>query len=265
MKLIRKLIVAVILIVVVVVAVLLVSKDRVIRSRAISEVEAITGFPLEIDDLKIGLFSSRFELKGCRLMNPEEFEADEALVINEFSANVQLLSLLTSTVKFTSAVLDIPTLNIETSRDGVNNLELLQQRIKDYADSRPSSKDDGDKKPDDKKDSPKKKSEKSVYFEELTVRLGKGSMRDYSKGEDVASTELDLNLDKHYTEVDNVNEVLIDLTATVIQKTILGAIGNDLGGFIQDLTEGSEDAGIDLKEEAEKFEEQFKGLMKQFR
>jgi len=83
--------------------------------------------------------------------------------------------------------------------------------------------------------------------------------------EDVASTELDLNLDKHYTEVDNVNEVLIDLTATVIQKTILGAIGNDLGGFIQDLTEGSEDAGIDLKEEAEKFEEQFKGLMKQFR
>lgn len=264
MKLIFRLFAVLFLAVLVLAVGILLVKDSLIESRAKAEVEKVTGFPLEIDDLELGLFSSRFVLKGCRLLNPSEFKAREALVIDEISADLNLLSLLTPTVQFKSAVVDIPTLNIETTQEGVNNLELLQQRIKDYADSREPSRSDGRDKPGDKKDRSKKEG-KSLYFEVLDIRLGTGAMVDYSKGEEPSVIKVELNLDKHYTNVDSMDEVAIDLTATVIQKTLFGAIGKNFNSLIQDLTEGSPDAGKNLKEEAEKLEDQFKGLLKQFR
>ena len=99
MKLILRLAAVLLLAVLVLLVGILFVKDKLIRTRAVAEVEKVTGFPLEIDDLELGLFSSKFVLKGCRLLNPPEFEAREALVIDEISADLKPLSLLTSTVK----------------------------------------------------------------------------------------------------------------------------------------------------------------------
>ena len=79
MKLILRLVAVLLLAVILLLVVGLLIKDNMIRTRAAAEVEKITGFPLEIDDLQVGLFSSKIVLKGCRLLNPPEFKSREAL------------------------------------------------------------------------------------------------------------------------------------------------------------------------------------------
>lgn len=261
MKRIVRLVAIVFLVLLVLLAGVLLVKDSLIRNRAKAEVEKITGFPLEIDELELRLLSSRFVLKGCRLLNPPGFTARETLVIDEISADLELLSLLTPTVKFTSAVVDIPTLTIETTEKGENNLELLQKRIRAYAESRESTGGSEKEPAPPKKDKPGK----SLYFEELAIRLGTGEMVDYSKGPQPVVAKVELNLDKQYSDVDNMNEVAIDLTTTVIQKALFGALEKNLNGLIEDLTGGTEGVGDTLKKEAGKLEDQFKGLLKQFR
>ena len=267
MNLILRLVIILVIVVAILTGGLLLTKDRLLRSSAIAAVEDATDFSLEIEKVELSVTQSSFLLKGVRLMNPEGFKAEEALVINEISADLKLLSLLTSTIRLNSAVVDIPQLTVETNPDGVNNLQLLQKQLKAYKDEQDarSGEDDAGEEGEEREGEEDDAPVKEIYIETLEVRLGTADIVDYSKGEEAAGAEVNLNVDKTYREVDDINDVVIDLTATVIQKAFIGLMGQDLGDFLDNLGDKSSEGGKKLKEEAGELEDQLKGFLKQFR
>lgn len=248
------------------VLVLLIRKDRIVRRIALEQVEEATGLVPELDEFHVNLLKSEVTIQGFRLRNPESFQNPYLLEVNEISSDIDLFSLLGSTLRLHSLVIDIPALYVETAADGQNNLRVLQQNIQGFQERHPPAQ-QGPESPPKPEPAPAPKASKELLIEQLEVRLGKAQIVDYSRGteDEPARMELVLDVDRTYRDVSDSQEVVLDLLAQVLQRSLMEMIGDDVENVLKELGAQVEKEAPGFEAKAKELETQFKGFLKQFK
>jgi hypothetical protein len=94
-----------------------------------ARLEARTGFPTRIEQLRANPFTGRVELEGLVIENPAVFGPRTFVVVNAFATRVNLWSLPRATVVFETMSLDVARVALVTNTDGTNNLDLFKTRL----------------------------------------------------------------------------------------------------------------------------------------
>jgi hypothetical protein len=104
---------------------LLLSRGFVVRHALETVVESVTGFPLEIADVSIGLTNGRVEVTDLRLMNPPGFEDPRCLHVSRLVADAEVGSFLRDVYHAEEIDLVIPEIVVVKNAAGETNLDRL--------------------------------------------------------------------------------------------------------------------------------------------
>lgn len=205
----------------------LLAKNSIIKSVAVHRIEKVTGFGLELKGMDVGLLKPSFEITGLKLKNPADFPDREAFDVDRLYVRYDVMSFLTSTVRLREVVIEIPQVVMVKKPDGESNMDRMKDnatRMKTTGGA-PSSPGTPEPRPDGsgggKAETPKPA--RAVFIEKLAIKIGKVEMRDHGRLRDGKPkvTTFEINLDRHYSNVANLETVLFSMvTEAVIQGSL---------------------------------------------
>lgn len=117
--------------------ILTLSIDNIVRSNIEEVGSDMAGTQVTAEDVSISIFSGRGSIGNFRVSNPEGFETDDALVIDDFSIELNLRSLLSDTVVVKEIIINRPAVYVEQKLPD-NNLRTILNNINEAA-SEPST------------------------------------------------------------------------------------------------------------------------------
>jgi uncharacterized protein involved in outer membrane biogenesis len=203
----------------------------------------ITGVSVRLDSVAIAPFSGTAELHGLVMGSPEGFHADHALSLGDFSAIVDLRSLLSNVILIRRIDIVQPDITYEFGPGG-SNLQAIQRNVNHYAGAGGSS---PAKEPGPQKGGGKKFVIRDLVIKEATVHVSASVMQ----GKALAVPLPDLHLhdigkeSNGATAGEAVKQVLGALTNSVTAAVAKGNLGNveeklqqgagSAGGFLNGL------------------------------
>ena len=193
------------------------SRNFIARRSVEIGVTKLTGFPLEIGAVDVGLFTSQLEVRDLKLTNPAEFPEKLFVDLPLLRLRYTLGSLLSGAPHVKEVVVNIENVVIIKNAAGRTNASVFQDKLAPAA----SSASDGKK--------PAESSNGASYrVDLLRVHIGTVIMKDFSKAR---PTEHKLNLNR-----DVVFENITESTSVsaLVMKIVFGQLGDIAGGLIKD-------------------------------
>jgi hypothetical protein len=194
------------------------AKDFIIKSSVESAVRVVTGLPLEIQKMNVGILNTMVSVKNLRLFNPDGYQDRVMLDMPEMYVDYDLGKILKGTVHLYQARLDLKEFVVVKNKDGKLNLDALNV-VKDQG----KGKKEEAKKPEDKK--PIK-----FQIDELQLKIGKVIYKDYSKGGKPSVQEFDINLNEKYSGISDPAKLVSLIVVKALVNTSVAKLANfDLG------------------------------------
>lgn len=123
--------------IVIIIAVLLVTlvaaRNQLLKAGVRRAIQAYTGFGLELDAFRVGLFKPTFEIKGLKLVNPEDFPEPAAFEVKRLFVRYDLPSVFSDEVHVPEVTLDVPRVVLVEKEDGETNLGRMAKKGKEIA------------------------------------------------------------------------------------------------------------------------------------
>src|ERR1035438_1671559 len=88
----------------------------------------ITGFPLEIGSVDVGLFSSKVDVRNLKLMNPPEFQEKMFVDMPQLYIDYRLRSMLSGAPHINDMLINIKQLVVVKTDKGDSNAMKLKDR-----------------------------------------------------------------------------------------------------------------------------------------
>ncbi|QQR66135.1 MAG: AsmA family protein [Candidatus Brocadia sp.] len=108
--------------------------NTIIKKRVESFGPKITQTPVNLQKVKMSLFSGHGEIHGLIIGNPEGFHADSALKFDTVTIDIEPLSIFSDTVIIRDILIDGPEITYETSVEG-SNIGKIKKNIESYSSS----------------------------------------------------------------------------------------------------------------------------------
>ena len=93
----------------------------------------ITGTPVELRDVKIGIWQGRVELIGFRVGNPAGFSAGDAFLLRNFICQVEPRTVLSDRIVVPEVTIDGVLVNYEPQLTGPSNLATIQRNVERFS------------------------------------------------------------------------------------------------------------------------------------
>src|SRR6185503_17696062 len=116
----------------VLVAVIFVAKDLLIKAGVEVAVRKVTGLPLKIDSLKVGIATTKIDIRGLRVFNPPGFEPEPMIDIPEIYIDYSAVDLLSGKIHLNDVRVEVHEFVAVVSKEGalnLNYLKTLQEKI----------------------------------------------------------------------------------------------------------------------------------------
>ena len=94
----------------------------------------MTGFPLEIGSVNIGLFSGTLEVRDLKLMNPPQFHGGTFVILPLVRADYDAMSFLRRTPHIKELVVNVSEIDIVKNEKGDTNAAALQKSVSSIVD-----------------------------------------------------------------------------------------------------------------------------------
>ena len=256
-------------IVVAVFALLFLFKNILIKAAVEGGTKKATGLELSIEDMDVGLLSSKVDITDMRLLNPAGFPDKVMIDIPKFLVDVKLASFFKGGAHVETIVLDLKELMVVRNKDRKLNLSALKSvSEKQQKGRKPVEQKEGEKAP-------------QVVIDMLVLKIGKVTYKDYSWGTKPFTKTFTIGINEVYRDITDPKKLVNLIIVRALQKTNIAQLANfDLGTLKADVgdtlktvekaaTEAGEKELEDLEksatEEAEKAvgEELIKDLKKQ--
>jgi len=120
------------LILIILVAGVVLAKDFLIKVGVETAVKQVTGLPLKIDSLKVGITTTKIDIRGLRVFNPPGFVAEPMIDIPEIYVDYSLKDMLTGKVHLSDVRLEVHEFVAVVSKEGalnINYLKTLQEKM----------------------------------------------------------------------------------------------------------------------------------------
>jgi len=184
------------LILLIVLVAVVIAKDALIRLGVEAAVKKVTGLPLKIDSLKVGLTTTKIDIRGLRVFNPPGFEAEPMIDIPLIYVDYSIMELLTGKIHLNDVRVEVHEFVAVVSKEGalnLNYLKTLQEKI-------PTGK------PGEKPKEPQKAM--PVQIDNLFLKFDRVVKKDYSKGGEPVVKEFPIGIEQEYKDIKDLNVVI---------------------------------------------------------
>ena len=195
----------------------------------------ITGFPLEIGAVDIGLFSGTLEVRDLKMMNPPEFHGGTFVSLPLLKVDYKTLSFLCLSPHIKELVVNVAEVDLVTNEKGDTNATVLQNKVAASGGTNQTASASGSSTPKDKK--------KMSYRVDLVhVHVGTVIKRSFNSAGKPSETKLTFNLDKIYTDINESTSI-----TKLIMDTVFGQLGAVAGEMIKGTGAAVNNAGQTLQ------------------
>ncbi len=186
-------------------------------------VRQVTGFPLEIGSVDLGVFGGTLEVQNLKLMNPPEFTEKMFVDLPQFKVDYHTLSMLSGSPHIKEVAVNVAEVVVVTNGKGQTNAQVLQAKVT------PVSSGSGESKTGE---SPKTKPPGGAHYRVDLVRVHIGTVRilDYSKGSEPGEKRLTLNKDVVFNNVTEATSI-----TALVMRTVFGQVGEVAGDLVKGL------------------------------
>ncbi len=209
---------------VVLLVVLFLSRNFIARVSVEVGAKKVTGFPLKIGSVDVGLFSSKLDVRDLTLMNPPEFQERMFVDMPELYVDYRLGSMLSGTPHINDMLINIKQLVIVKNDKGDSNAMKLKGVVSG-GDSKSSAK---------------------YQIDQLRIQVGTVTIKDYSRAKPTERT-LTLNLQRTYKNINDSTDITRLVLLTIAGSVPLPDIGIKPDDLKKDLGNVTNVAGEALK------------------
>jgi hypothetical protein len=230
-----KLLKRIVLVLVVLVVAAFFARNFIARKAVEIGAKQMTGFPLEIGSVNLGLFNGTLEVHDLKLLNPPEFHGGVFVDLPVFKVDYVTLSMLSGAPHIKELTVNVEQVVLVKNEKGETNADVLQAKVSPPAKAQPKGEQPAKEAP------PAKETKKAKYQVDL-VQLHVGSVvrKVYASGGQPSEKKIPLNQD---IKITNLNEST-SITAIIMQATLgpVGAVAGDLVKGVGDAVKGVGDA-----------------------
>lgn len=164
-------------------------KDQLIKGAVTVTASAITGAPVHIDGLSLGIFSQRAKIAGFKMYNPRGFSRSILVELPKIYVAFDLGALFGGKLHLPNLEIELKELGLEKNKEGglnVDSLKVVKQGEKQKAQA---------------------PSQMSLRIDTLKLGMGRIVSKDYSApGEPVVSV-YDININKGYKNITSAQQL----------------------------------------------------------
>ena len=106
------------------------SLDKYVVKKIESVGSDLTGVPVRVERVHLGLFQGLGEFTRVTVANPEGYQTDYAFQMDLVRLNLRVLSLLTEPLVVRELVIDSPIVNFESHDSGVSNWNEIADNVR---------------------------------------------------------------------------------------------------------------------------------------
>lgn len=178
-------------------------------------VEKVTGFPLEIGSVKVGLFSGTLEVQKLILMNPPEFQEKMFVDLPLFKVDYHTMSMLGGSPHIKELAVNVEQVVLVKNEKGETNAQVLQAKVTPAASGSDQTKG-------------AEQASKTHYRVDLVrVHIGTVKVLDYSKGKP-SEKKFTLNKDVVFKDVTESTSI-----TALVMNTVFGQVGEVAGEIMK--------------------------------
>lgn len=158
-------------------------KDQVIKSVITVVATQVTGAPVHIDGLSLGLFSQRVRISGFKMYNPKGFSRGILVDLPKINVAYDLGGLFNKKIHLSSAEIELREMGIEKNKENqlnVDELKVTKQGEKQAA---------------------KPAGRMPMRIDTLKLKIGRIVSKDYSSGKEPVVKVYDVNIDTGYKNI----------------------------------------------------------------
>lgn len=197
------------------------AKDMLVKVSVEKGVLVVTGLPLKIRGLSIGIMNTLVGIKDLRLFNPEGYKDEIMLDMPEIYVDYDLPAVFKGKIHLQEMRIDMRQFTVVKNEKGELNLDSLKvvQAQKEGKKPQEKTAKEGGKAPD-------------IQIDSLELKIGKVLFKDYSRSGAPSVKEFNVNLDEKYENItDPYTLVSLIVVKTLMNTTIASLTNFDLGGL----------------------------------
>jgi hypothetical protein len=198
------------------VVVLFLARNFIVRKAVEVGVTQVTGFPLEIGSLDIGVFSGQLGVGNLKLMNPPEFNEPLFVDMPLFKVDYNTFSMLSGSPHIKELVVNVNEVVVVKNQKGQTNANVIQEKLSPST----TGKSGGEQKPATTKKTP-------YRVDLVRVHIGTVITKDFSKAPPT-ERKLTLNRDVEFKDLTESSSI-----SALVMKTILGPLGDVAGDLVK--------------------------------
>jgi uncharacterized protein involved in outer membrane biogenesis len=232
----KKLLLKILAVLVLLLVVLFVARNVIARKSVEIGAKKITGFPLEIGSVDLGLFSSKVEVHDVKLMNPPEFQETMFVDMPQLYVDYRLGSMLSGAPHINDMLINIKQLVVVRNEKGDSNAMKLKGVVSSGGSS--STK---------------------YRVDKLRIHVGTVTLKDHSRA-GLGDRNYPLNIDATYINITDSTDITRLVLLTVMSRVNLPDIGISTEDLKKNLGNVTGSAGKTLENVSKTAEEAGKGL-----
>ena len=209
---------------VVLLVILFLARNAIARKSVEIGAKRITGFPLEIGTVDVGLFSSKVDVRDLKLMNPPEFQDRMFVDMPELYVDYRLGSMLSGAPHINDMLINIKQLVVVKTDKGDSNAMKLKGVVSGG----------------------NSKSSAKYQLDQLRIQVGTVTIKDYSHAKPMERT-LTLNLQRTYKNINDSTDITRLVLLSIAGNVPLPDLGIKPEDLKKDLGNVTNAAGEALK------------------
>jgi hypothetical protein len=221
---------------VVLVVALILGRNVIARISVEVGAKKITGFPLTIGSVDLGLFSGKVDVHNVKLMNPPEFQERMFVDMPQLYVDYRLGSMFSGAPHINDMLINIKQLVVVKNDKGDSNAMKLKGVVSSGGSS--STK---------------------YRVDKLRIHVGTVTIKDYSKGKP-SERNVTLNVDATYKDITDSTDITRLVLLTVMSQVHLPDIGVNMNDLKKNLSGVTDSAGKALQGASQEVEKTTKGL-----
>ena len=204
--------------VVVVLVVLSFVKDTLVKASVEKGVELVTGLPLKMRSLNVGIINTLVGIRNLRLFNPSGYKDKIMLDMPEIYVDYDLPALIKGKIHLQEMRIDLKEFTVVKNEKGELNLDSLKV-VRTQKQGEKAQKQEAGKAPE-------------IQIDSLALKIGKVIYKDYSGGGTPSVREFNVNLNEKYENItDPYSLVSLIVVKTLMNTTIARLTNFDLKGL----------------------------------
>lgn len=232
----KKLLWKILAVLVILIVILFLARNIIARKAVEIGAKRVTGFPLEIGSVDLGLFSGKVDVRDLKLMNPSEFQDKLFVDMPQLYVDYQFGSMLSGAPHINDMLINIKQLVVVKNDKGDSNAMKLKGVVSSGGSS--STK---------------------YRVDKLRIHIGTVTLKDHSRA-GLGDRQYPLNIDATYNNITDSTDITRLVLLTVMSQVRLPDIGISVNDLKKNLGDVSGTATKALQDASETIEKTGKGL-----